>query len=441
LFRILTIPFINFFKIVFYIIKNPIRIIFELKDIINNSYSKGFYLAYKQYFKVRYYNRKNYTLHRKVLCEIILYYFKKEFRSNPVRYDLRKNIKQDKYSSKSIGSYYFELLKKCNHFSSIVIEDFYYLYLFYGRLTYALEIRLILLQKLIKEQENLNYLNIKALQAALELGEYDYILNIVNEYKIKDIESKSLNKILAITYLVTGDIINFEKYRDIVVKNTGGKQMMLKLSGKSIAVLGPLAEVSHDKLNFDLVAASTLIYNDKYFHEQIEYYGYYNHSRLRSRFDDIRLTLPLLGVASFKNKESMKYIADGIDLNGTVPRILISCDDIIFHNTGSTQIPNIIFDLFMFNPKRIKLFGSTIYASKKAYRSGYKNPGHDMSLFKTGLRIHDPFFNFAVLKIFFSSGLLETDEITSSILSLTSSQYSKKIDYLYGDYNLIHRSY
>ena len=95
---------------------------------------------------------------------------------------------------------------------------------------------------------------------------------------------------------------------------------------------------------------------------------------------------------------------------------------------------DIILDLLKHNPKKIYLCGTNFFLGKKTYREKsftkfIKNERKKDGVLKT-LRAHDPFANFAFLKNVWTNGLIEVSDDLKNVISLTESEFSKKLDNL-----------
>ena len=97
-------------------------------------------------------------------------------------------------------------------------------------------------------------------------------------------------------------------------------------------------------------------------------------------------------------------------------------------------IQDIIFDLLKHNPRKIYLCGTNFFLSKKTYRDNSFTNYIDNERKKDGviktLRLHDPFANFAFLKIVWTNGLIDVSKDLKSVISLSEEDFSIKLDNL-----------
>lgn len=94
-------------------------------------------------------------------------------------------------------------------------------------------------------------------------------------------------------------------------------------------------------------------------------------------------------------------------------------------------IPNILYDLLHFSPKRIKLFCSSFYISGNSCHPGYhgyvKSP-YGGDVFSDGLRAHDPFSGFMLTQRLFQANLISADRLGEGALNTNRSQYASRLN-------------
>ena len=136
----------------------------------------------------------------------------------------------------------------------------------------------------------------------------------------------------------------------------------------------------------------------------------------------------------FKTKkiyDQFLKIKDENDLNTRV--IDLTLDNFSNLSASAHAIPNIVFDIKKFSPKRIKVFNADQYYHGLNYYNSYqdlrKNKIFNIELASKELRLHDPFFGYHLLHNFEKRQIIEMDNFSKVPLSVGEVEFSKKLDH------------
>ena len=295
----------------------------------------------------------------------------------------------------------------------------------YSDLVVAANLRRKIIQELYREislKKNLFKIHLISIIENIvynENGDFDKdILLFKNRYICeKDIFKQFYNFFLIINKknfdqkLINKDDIEYSK----LIKN------------KSISIIGP-ADINNDQGktidSFDLVVRP--IYNpDQKLNEN--FYGkrtdisYYNFGFISKLPEKIKNSSKLLKFINLKVKDKV------YEKNKNY-RIFKLLDPIYFNGSGNA-IPNIVFDLIFFNPKKIKIFNSTLYLGKSLYGKDFQiyDGRQKFNITKNyKIRNHDLISQFIFLKIIWLKKLIYFDNSGSDVIKKTVNEYVKE---------------
>lgn len=114
--------------------------------------------------------------------------------------------------------------------------------------------------------------------------------------------------------------------------------------------------------------------------------------------------------------------------------------DIMFHGVPNA-VPAAVFDLFHFSPKRVKVFSTNFFLSRRTHAEGYgdrrgfqlDSPQQLVRLHGV-LYLHDLIAQRRFIKSLWESGLLEVDAECASVLRLSDDEYMGEMERIYSDH-------
>lgn len=323
-----------------------------------------------------------------------------------------------------------------NRWPTSNVEDLVRFYRLYGRLTVAWRLRSYYRERLINAQSSASNPCVPALQAALEVGRPEYVIDVVRSKGSADSIPPSVRELLAFAYLLIGDTASCDSVR-ASLRRRDDEWMINEFRAQTLAVVGPAPLDAATEVEISecaKIVRPNVILASGQNHSQQSIYSYYNIEKVLARSDDIRRSLASLRAASFKSNDSLNLVEQSDDQRHAMLRVMRQANVILLNDYGPNAIQNILYDLTWFAPKRIKLYGTTAFVSTQVSRPGYKDPGFDARGVRAGLRIHEPFSNFCFLKNLLVFGIIEADTVSTQVLTRSDREYAKLIDDLYGEY-------
>lgn len=341
----------------------------------------------------------------------------------------------DSHNSSTIKSYSdlssINILKKLDF---NYLEDAYKYNLLFHKFKNALDIRNIYFDKLIDMQVNSEKIIIKSLQAALELGKYDFVISECKSKLINKEINFQVNEILSLCFLLSNNYYSCNKIRQNYLFSKD-KDYYQILKQKNIALVGPgqLSKKALEEISkFDLIIYLNLLEkNNNNLNNVISYYNCEYNFKFQ---DKIRNLLPNIIAASFSLQNDL-LLHKSIEDKCNLLRQMHLPNNVMLPFAIPNMIQNILYDL-TWNPliiKRIKLFGVSLFLGNNLYRKNYPSYGRDSSnkFFKKynfNTRRHNPISNFCFLSNFYRSNILECDLIVENILDDRLYVYLSKMD-------------
>ena len=311
---------------------------------------------------------------------------------------------------------------KYNFFEFLI---YYKYFLIYSDLVVAANLRRKIIQELYRELSFKKYLFKVHLTSIIENIVYQENSNFDKEilfFKNKFICDKDIFKQFYDFFLV----INKKNITQTIISRDDVEYSKL-IKNKSVSIIGP-ADVNHDQGktidSFDLVVRP--IYNPDQKLNQ-NFYGkrtdisYYNFGFISKLPEKIKHSSKLLKFINLKVKDKV------YEQNKNY-RIFKLLDPIYFNGSGNA-IPNIVFDLIFFSPKKIKIFNSTLYLGKSLYGKDFQiyDGRQNFNLIKNyKIRNHDLISQFIFLKIIWLKELICFDNFGSDVIKKTLNEYVKE---------------
>ena len=113
--------------------------------------------------------------------------------------------------------------------------------------------------------------------------------------------------------------------------------------------------------------------------------------------------------------------------------VMNSPDHLLMNTYGPLTGTAMVYDLLLAEPQSVFLMGFSFFVQDgKAYNSNYESASHTDDFTLNSLRTHGAFSNFLFLKNLYHFGLIEADDATARILSLSSSEYADQLDVRFG---------
>lgn len=233
----------------------------------------------------------------------------------------------------------------------------------------------------------------------------------------------------------------FIKRHDLNNKSIRNKldQNFLKLiSNKSIAIVGPgdnLIKNGEEIEKFDLVVRTNFT-SDKVLNEELvglrTDISYYNDAYWIDNKTNILKTDNKIFKIFKTKKIYKKYLEENQSKNNNHRTLNTTLDIFSNYSSSSHAIPNIIFDIKLYNPSKIKVFNSNQYYSGLSYYKSYQdlrpNKHFSLNLASKEIRLHDPFFNYHIMKNFYENDIIELDKFSKEPLIAGEIEFAKKLD-------------
>lgn len=308
---------------------------------------------------------------------------------------------------------------------------------YYGRLDVARFMRSVWREQLILEQNNLGYVRKQALQAALELGRLNWIVDQIKGKKIRTSDAEVVNEMLSFVYCLLGERHLCQKIRTTLPK-LGDDLMRETLQGLKVAVVGPAPvspEAEQEIREYAATARPNIVIKTNDHANNSMLLSYYNRGTVCGRSQEVIQTLGYLHVASFKSDRDLDLVGRNVKAQPLL-RVMRQPNRLMLNDYGPNQVQNMLYDLMWFDPQEVKLFGTSFYASEVAYREGYSDKPFDRAKLSFALRTHEPFSNFNFVKNLYNFSLIEVDEATGAVLNKSEEEYADLMNKLYGDFTV-----
>lgn len=265
-----------------------------------------------------------------------------------------------------------------------------------------------------------------------EKGKFDKLLTILNNSK-----NDNDNKILLLN-------IFFKKINKKFYKSYLHSKFYELVNNKSIAIVGPgncLIKQGEEIESYDLIVRTNLT-NEKNFNKEL--FGsrtdisYYNDAYWLDHNKHIIQTDKKIWKI-FKTSKIYNQFLKKNNFKTNNHRLMNTTLDIFSNFSSSSHaIPNIIFDLKLYDPSKIKLFNANQYIDGLNYYDTYqnlrKNRKFELSLASKELRNHDPFFNYHIIKNFYKNNIIDLDNYSLQPIISGEKKYAKALDFFFKDF-------
>ncbi len=295
----------------------------------------------------------------------------------------------------------------------------------YGNFKNITKTRNFYLKLISKKEVSENNIN-EIISAKIELGKFK---------GLRDIISINTNKKKKINQMVLLDLFENKENKNMDIIDIN---FYNKIYNKTIAVVGPASPLSENGEQIDrydyVVRVNTLIGGkvpitlDKFKTGLRTDIIYYNDDMV-NRWCDIIMSPENVHWNVFKNKKNCEKF---INLSKNKSCSNQTTLDFLNGSTtaGAMMIPNILFDLLKYNPKKIKIFNVDFYLSGFNYMKVYKNyinKARNEKRFVKELRKHDAFFNYKLIKLFLNNKRIAIDKMGMIPLKMNSHDYASRL--------------
>ncbi len=295
----------------------------------------------------------------------------------------------------------------------------------YGNFKNITKTRNFYLKLISKNEVCKNNIN-EIISAKIELGKFKGLREIIS---INTNKKKKINQMVLLDFFENKE----NKNMDIIDIN-----FYNKIYNKTIAVVGPASPLSENGEQIDrfdyIVRVNTLIVGKAPITLDKSKTGlrtdiiYYNDDMV-NRWYDIIMSPENVYWNVFKNKKNCEKF---INLSKNKSCSNQTTLDFLNGSTtaGAMMIPNILFDLLKYNPKKIKIFNVDFYLSGFNYMKGYKNyinKARNEKRFVKELRKHDAFFNYKLIKLFLNNKRIAIDKMGMIPLKMNSHDYASRL--------------
>lgn len=366
------------------------------------------------------YDKENYVLHKKYL-EVAL------------------RAIGDSLGIDLLGVHPQVCLKKNNYWLNLpdlnlVYLDTYYRYhLLYGSLSDAYAIRKsIISAELSLKQQNKSFDSIRFCKSLLETIRFYEVFDLISYTPA--ILSPHMLEFTAIAYNYAGEHEKAACLRKNFLRSGDDNVFAELISGKEISIFGPLFDIksitSKPSTNDFIITVNGLSTSSYPFKVNA---SYYNIRHRENDIDDILLLTQNVDCVSFFWELGSQIIKSKIYNRNCLVRTMRNPCNIVNNPYVPNMLQNILYDLVWHNARLIKIYGFNGYCSAKYYQPGYDDSGLAWAPF--GMRCHEPFSNFAIVKNLINANMVVTDRI-GDIFKLSSCNYAQKLDLLYRSHTL-----
>lgn len=308
------------------------------------------------------------------------------------------------------------------------------LYLYNKYFGSFLNICLIRKLKINFDFNNIDRLNLKSkISILFEKGKFDELSNLIKNKNNKNIDLKKFN--LFNIFINRNDLDN-ENTKDILDQN-----FYKLINNKSIAIVGPgnnLIKNGREIENFDLIVRTNFTSGkilDKELVGLRTDISYYNDAYWIDNKSSILKTNKKIFKIFKTRKIYEKFLNENSSKNDNHRLINSTLDIFSNYSSSSHAIPNIIFDIKLYNPSKIKVFNSNQYYSGLSYYKSYqdlrKNKIFGLDLASKEVRLHDPFFNYHIIKNFYENDIMELDKFSEEPLIAGEIEFAKRLDFYF----------
>jgi hypothetical protein len=198
------------------------------------------------------------------------------------------------------------------------------------------------------------------------------------------------------------------------------------INGKSVAIVGPIESNDIDEINdFDIIVRFNYKGNEGYLNRtDISYYNGQNGDYI---VDNMGGKIPKdLKAAVFKTP-----IVDNVTGSMCI-RKMHSIADYFMLDNSANMLPNIVSDLLLYSPSKIKVFSCNMYISfGHGYNSLYgQTPVSIREKFHPTVG-HDPFSQYKFMEILYKNSLLYGNEEFTYVMTLGIDQYMESLQNKY----------
>lgn len=323
-------------------------------------------------------------------------------------------------------------LQKINNLNFIDYEILYKYHISCSSFAIAAKYRSLLSLAYLDYLKSTNFLFNNTLISIFEVLNENDILKLIKSKNTRFVCPNTLQNICALCNLFLG-----HKNESLKVLTKKYDQKDFKyceiLNNKSIAVVGPATpyeSCGQEIDSFDFIIRPIFNKNESFDINQFgsqTHISYYNYGFLINAKNDLLEASKVLNWVNIKNISTI----DNLEEIRSNHRRFFYVDDIYSKGSGNS-IPNIIYDLVHFNPKKVKLFCSNFYTSILVYDINfskiYKSRKNVNSLKR--VRLHDPFSQFLFIKKMFEHNIIDADYNASNILKLNIDEYAKRLDHV-----------
>lgn len=267
----------------------------------------------------------------------------------------------------------------------------------------------------------------KAFAAAIDAGSFENAMVYLKHLQKNNLDKGNLKKLESYYLLHTGDSKAVERiWSSEILEEEDGFSDFIK--GKKIAIVGPVpsGEKSGPEIDsFDIVVRINYLGPESM--PGVEDFGkkthvvYYNaeHSERIYQLNEHRF----LAGPRYAMFPSGRFLFQRDLIKHGRGRVFRKNE--YFFNGINNMVQNIVYDLVVYGPSRIKIFHTNFYLSKKLYHSAYTS-SHELSF--PVLAEHDLLSQLHFIRNLWRSGVVEVDDTCASVLRLSSEEYMSQID-------------
>lgn len=295
----------------------------------------------------------------------------------------------------------------------------------YGNFKNINKIRQFYLKLIAKNKISENNID-EIISAKIELGKFE---NLRKQISINTNEIKRVNQRL---------LLDFFENKENENMNIVNKNFFKKINNKTIAIVGPgnpLSENGEEIDKYDYIVRINILLSGKAALKLEKFKTglrtdiiYYNDDMV-NRWENIIMNPENIFWNVFKNKKNCDKFIDSSKKKSCSNQTTLNF--LMGSTTASPMmLPNILFDLLRYNPKKIKIFNIDFYFNGFNYMKGYTNlinKERNEKSFVKELRKHDAFFNYKLIKLFLNNKKIEIDNMGMAPLKMNSYDYAFRL--------------
>lgn len=286
-------------------------------------------------------------------------------------------------------------------------------------------IRAELRTRLIERQEHSSYILLASIQAALEIGLSEWILQVA---RTKHCCSPITEEILRSIVLVA------KRWSDLSRDSPKTRYMQSEIVYKRKALIVGPTMYSHEEMaellsRSEMILTSDIGLASRLATNAADVRLYVNNYKARCRTLEIMEAAESVSSITVKSEHTRQAILSLIPHAHV--KLCQNLDICLLGHYGSTQIPIMIHDVFMHGLGEISIIGADFYTSGASYRPDYKTNDLSKDAVLRQLRLHDPFPGYLFSSMLISMGVVKLSRACPPVMGNDELEYGQILDNIF----------